>query len=59
MVAYGVWDEEKDGKIEKDCPVCGQNEKELELNHEHRHSHHHVSYSHGENDHTITPSIVD
>ena len=59
MVAYGVWDEVKDGKIEKDCPVCGQNEKELELNHEHRHSHHHVSYSHGENDHTTTPSIVD
>ena len=23
MVAYGIWDEEKRGKIVKECPVCG------------------------------------
>lgn len=41
MVAYGFWDEEKDGKIEKECLVCGQNEKDPEAGHEHHHAHLH------------------
>ena len=53
MVAYGVWDEEKDGKIEKECPVCGQNEKEFDADHEHRHAHVHVSYKHESEDTSI------
>jgi len=40
MVAYGTWDEEKLGKIEKDCPVCGKNEKEFEADHMNRHKGH-------------------
>ena len=26
MVAYGVWDEDRHGRIEKDCPVCGDHD---------------------------------
>ena len=37
MVAYGMWDEEKDGKIVKDCPVCGGDERGFEADHAHRH----------------------
>ena len=43
MVAYGFWDEEKDGKIERDCLVCGQNEKGSGAEHEH-----HRAYLHNE-----------
>lgn len=38
MVAYGVWDEEKDGKIEKECDVCGHNGDGHDDGHEHTHA---------------------
>ena len=50
MVAYGVWDEEKDGKITKECSVCGEDEKHFGTDHEARHAHKHVSYRHEEGD---------
>lgn len=50
MVAYGVWDEEKDGKITKECSVCGEDEKHFGADHEVRHAHKHVSYRHEEGD---------
>lgn len=40
MVAYGIWDEEKYGRIEKDCPVCGKDEREMEHDHHERHEAH-------------------
>ena len=39
MVAYGMWDEEKDGKIEKECDVCGKHKNEFGMNHAARHAH--------------------
>ncbi len=39
MVAYGFWDEEADGKIEKECLVCGQNENKFEADHEYCQEH--------------------
>lgn len=39
MVAYGQWDEETMGKIEKGCMVCGHGE-EQEAGHAHHHHHH-------------------
>lgn len=41
MVSYGTWDEEKQGKIELGCEVCG--------NKEHKHGHHH--HKHGNDKH--------
>ena len=43
MVAYGMWDEEKDGRIVKDCPVCGKNDRETDLEHHARHAAHRKS----------------
>lgn len=37
MVAYGIWDEETQGKIEKECTVCGKHEHEEMHHHEHPH----------------------
>lgn len=41
MVAYGTWDEKTQGKIVKECAVCGHEKHALEHPHEHlyRHSH--------------------
>lgn len=39
MIAYGMWDEEKDGKIVKECPICGHNEMHHREDHEERHAH--------------------
>ena len=41
MVSYGTWDEEKQGKIELGCEVCG--------NKKHKHGHHH--HKHGSDKH--------
>ena len=40
MVAYGVWDEEKYGHIEKECPVCGKHDRNHEHDHHERHEAH-------------------
>lgn len=40
MVAYGVWDEEKHGHIEKDCPVCGSHDHDRAHAYEHAHETH-------------------
>lgn len=37
MVAYGVWDEKTQGKIKKECAVCGHHEHHHEHPHEHTH----------------------
>ncbi len=34
MVAYGIWDTDRNGTIEKECPVCGGHD------HHHGHDHH-------------------
>lgn len=43
MVAYGSWEEETQGKIEKACPVCGDDH---EHEHEHEHERNHVGHMH-------------
>ena len=48
MVAYGSWDEDTMGKIEKDCVVCG-NDKHTHGGHEHIHGVH--GHSHKVHEH--------
>ena len=48
MVAYGVWDESEYGKIVKDCPVCGNNDRELDHDHFEKHKAHRHDHSHKE-----------
>lgn len=40
MVSYGTWDEDKQGKIELGCDVCGNEEHHHEVFGKHEHHHH-------------------